>query len=109
MPLKEIIISPDNAGKRVCDYVREILSGIPESVIRRIFSSRDVKLDGIRVSGNDTVHEGQTLKIYIPDNARMLSRPLPVIVWTTAPAAFVFLPGILRRWKSCRMFSAAVR
>ena len=77
MPLKEIIISPDNAGKRVCDYVREILSGIPESVIRRIFSSRDVKLDGIRVSGNDTVHEGQTLKIYIPDNARTAGCSVP--------------------------------
>ncbi len=67
MALKETVIPPETAGKRVADCVRELLPDLPESVIRRIFDARDVKLDGIRVSRSQAVQAGQTLKIYIPD------------------------------------------
>ena len=67
MALKETVIPPETAGKRVADCVRELLPDLPESVIRRIFDARDVKLDGIRVSRSQAVQAGQTLKIYVPD------------------------------------------
>ena len=67
MPLKEIIIPRDAVGQRVADYLRSALPDLPESVLRRIFASRDVKLDSIRVSRDQRLQEGQCLKIYIPD------------------------------------------
>ena len=67
MPLKEIVIPPEAAGKRVSVFVRETLPDLPESMVRRIFAARDVKLDGKRVSRDETVRAGQALKIYVPD------------------------------------------
>ena len=67
MALKESIITPDLSGKRVSDCVRALLPELPESVIRRIFADRDVKLDGQRVSRDRSVQAGQTLKVYVPD------------------------------------------
>lgn len=77
MPLKESIIYPDLSGKRVSDCVRSLLPDLPESVIRRIFADRDVKLDGKRVSRDETVQAGQTLKVYIPDACMPGSAPVP--------------------------------
>lgn len=77
MPLKESIISPDLSGKRVSDCMRAMLPDLPESVIRKIFSDRDVKLDGKRVSRDETVLEGQALKVYVPDACMPVSAPVP--------------------------------
>ena len=77
MPLKEIIIPRDAVGQRVVDYLRSALPDLPESVLRRIFASRDVKLDSIRVSRDQRLQEGQCLKIYIPDASAGSSSAAP--------------------------------
>lgn len=68
MPLKQLFIPSEHDGKRVSDCVRAVLPDLPESVIRRLFADRDVKLDGSRVSRDVSVHTGQELKIYVPDS-----------------------------------------
>ena len=77
MPLKESVISPQHTGKRVSDCVRAMLPDLPESVIRRIFADRDVKLDGKRVSYNEAVRAGQALKVYVPDTRMSGSASVP--------------------------------
>ena len=67
MPLKEWTVPADQTGKRVSDCIRASLPDLPESVIRRIFAARDVKLDGVRVSGIQPVRAGQVLRIWIPE------------------------------------------
>ena len=66
MPLKEWTVTADCAGKRISDCVRSVLPELPESVIRRIFAARDVKLDGIRVPREQEVRAGQQIRIYVP-------------------------------------------
>ena len=66
MPLKEWSVTAESDGKRVSDCVRAAFPELPESVIRRIFAARDVKLDGIRVSREQEVHAGQVLRVYVP-------------------------------------------
>ena len=67
MPLKEAVVPSDAAGKRVIDLIRETLPELSESILRRLFDARDVKLDNVRVSRDTPVHPGQALKVYIPD------------------------------------------
>lgn len=67
MPLKKIVIRKDSSGMKVIDFLRREMPDLPESILRRLFASRDVKLDGIRVSRDELLREGQELKIYIPD------------------------------------------
>ena len=63
MPLIEWIVPPGSDGKSVSACVRQALPDLPESMIRRIFASRDVKLDGVRASRDCAVCAGQVLKI----------------------------------------------
>ena len=53
---------------RAGDYLRTALPDLPESVLRRVFDARDIKLDGVRISRNDRLTEGSCLKIYLPDS-----------------------------------------
>ena len=46
MPLKEIVVPPAADGQRVADYLRSALPDLSESMLRRVFAARDVKLDG---------------------------------------------------------------
>ena len=66
MPQREWTVSAESEGKRVSDCVREVMPELPESVIRRVFAARDVKLDGIRVPREQTVRAGQVLRIWVP-------------------------------------------
>ena len=68
MPLKEIIVPEESAGQRVSAFLRDAIPDLPESVIRRVFAARDVKLDNIRVSREEPVRSGQTVKIWLPDS-----------------------------------------
>ena len=91
MPLKEIIIPRDAVGQRVADYLRSALPDLPESVLRRIFASRDVKLDGVRVSRDQKLQAGQCLKIYIPDasTGSMSAAPALSVVYEDADVLLV--------------------
>lgn len=64
-----MIIPPEADGMKTDLFMRRILPDLPESVLRRIFSARDVKLDGIRVSRDVPVHAGQTLSVFLPSAA----------------------------------------
>ena len=46
--------------------MRCVMPELPESVIRRIFAAKDVRLNGVRVSREQTVHQGQTVRIWVP-------------------------------------------
>ena len=69
MILKTMAIPAEAEGRKLGNYLRQILPNLPESVIRKAFASRDVKLDGLRVSADTVLHTGQELKIYLPDTA----------------------------------------
>lgn len=75
MPLKEFLVPPAAEGLRVADFLRSALPELPESMLRRVFASRDVKLDGVRVPREQKVRQGQILKIYIPDVAGKMAVP----------------------------------
>ena len=68
MPVKELIVPKESAGQKAADFLCKEMPEVPESIFRRIFSSRDVKLNGTRISRNQILQEGQLLKVYVPDH-----------------------------------------
>ena len=83
MILKQMTIPPEAEGQKLGSFLRSAMPGLPESTIRRAFSSRDVKLDGLRVPAETAVHTGQELKVYLPDTADTGASPaaVPEIVY----------------------------
>ena len=77
MILKSLTIPAWGEGQKIGNYLRHVFPGLPESIVRKTFASRDVKLDGLRVSADTVLHAGQELKIYLPDSAEAVSFPSP--------------------------------
>ena len=66
MAVKTFVVPSDAESMKTGMFLRRVLPTLPESALRRVFSSRDVKLDGVRVSRDTPVHAGQTLAVYLP-------------------------------------------
>ena len=82
MILKQLIIPEEAEGRKLGNFLRSTMTGLPESAIRKAFSSRDVKLDGRRVPADTIIHAGQELKIYLPDHTNGISSsvlPLDIV------------------------------
>ena len=77
MPCFERRVPVNEEGSRVSEYLRRAFPDLPESVLRKTFDARDVKLDGRRVSRSETLRAGQVLKVYLPDSAVPHAVPAP--------------------------------
>ena len=79
MPVREMVIPADADGMRVSDWLRTVMPDLPESVLRRVFAARDVRLDGVRVPRDCPVRAGGILKVYLPSQSAAPSGPLSVV------------------------------
>ena len=66
MPVRKTVIPPDAEGMKTGLFLRRLWPSLPESVLRKIFAARDVKLDGVRADRDTPVHAGQTLSVFLP-------------------------------------------
>ena len=70
MAVKTVLIPPEAEGMKTAVFLRRLLPSLPESTLRKILSARDVKLDGVRVSRDTSVHAGQVLSVFLPSSCR---------------------------------------
>ncbi len=66
MPVRKTLIPPDAEGMKTGLFLRRLFPSLPESVLRKIFAARDVKLDGVHADRDTPVHAGQTLSVFLP-------------------------------------------
>ena len=78
MERRSFIISPEADGMKAADLLRRLLPDLPESTFRKLFASRDVRLDGVRISRDAQVHTGQTLLVFLPPSSGQVS-PLRIV------------------------------
>ncbi len=69
MDVKTVIVPSEAEGMKTGLFLRRILPDLPESILRKVFSSRDVKLDGIRVGRDVPVRAGQRLEVFLPSSS----------------------------------------
>lgn len=65
--MREIIITRDNAGRRIDKYLRDAFKNMPVGAMYRAFRKKDIKVNGVRVKDDYIVSEGDRLEIYIVD------------------------------------------
>lgn len=77
--MKEILISEKEEGQTVYKFVRKYLNEAPLSFIEKVFRKKDVKINGVRVSKQEVIHNGDKIQIYITDQMlEEFSKPKPV-------------------------------
>lgn len=69
MAVKTWVIPPEAEGMKTGLFLRRLLPDLPESVLRKVFAARDVRLDWVRVMRDEPVHAGQTLSVFLPSSA----------------------------------------
>jgi len=69
MPCETWILPAEAEGQKAESYLRKACPQLTESALRRLFSKRDVLLDGRRISRDTPLHAGQQLKAYLPASA----------------------------------------
>ena len=80
MPIRTFSVPPEAENMRVSDYLRSLLPDLPESVLRKIFAARDVRLDDRRVPRDEKLRSGQVLKVFLPASAGSSPAPSPLDV-----------------------------
>ena len=94
MILKSFTIAPEAAGIRLDKFIRLLMPDLQESALRKLFSSRDVKLDGHPASRDAVLVSGQLLQIYLPgsrDSLRIVYED-PDILLVNKPAGISVEP-----------------
>ena len=97
-----MLIPPEAEGMKTGLFLRRLLPSLPESVLRKIFAARDVKLDSVRVDRDTPVCAGQTLSVFLPashdesstlrvvyedENVLLVNKPAGISVESDEPGA----------------------
>ena len=67
MVLKTFVVPPEADGMKTGSFLRRVLPDIPESIYRKLFADRDVKLDGVRVPKDAVLRAGQEIRVFLPN------------------------------------------
>ena len=116
MAVKTVVIPPEAEGMKTGLFLRRFLPSLPESTVRKIFSARDVRLDGVRVSRDTPVRAGQTFSVFLPASAENAESLRVVfedadILLVNKPAGISVEsdePGSISLTELCRLHSESV-
>lgn len=66
--MREIIVDQKYDGKRIDKYLKEIFPRLPYGALQKAMRKKDIKVEGIRIKQDYTVHAGEKVEVYIPDD-----------------------------------------
>lgn len=66
--MREIIVDQKYDGKRIDRYLKEIFPRLPYGALQKAMRKKDIKVEGIRIKQDYTVHAGEKVEVYIPDD-----------------------------------------
>mgnify|MGYP000678841994 CR=1 FL=1 len=65
--MKEFIIGRNDAGQRLDRFVSKAAPLIPESLLQKTLRKKDIKINGHPAKGEARLAEGDTVRVYLPD------------------------------------------
>lgn len=65
--MKEFIIGRNDAGQRLDRFVSKAAPLIPESLLQKTLRKKDIKINGRPAKGETRLAEGDTVRVYLPD------------------------------------------
>ena len=65
--MKEFIIGRNDAGQRLDRFVSKAAPLIPESLLQKTLRKKDIKINGRPAKGEARLAEGDTVRVYLPD------------------------------------------
>ena len=66
--MKEFTIGRNDAGQRLDRFVSKAAPLIPESLLQKTLRKKDIKINGRPAKGEARLAEGDTVRVYLPDD-----------------------------------------
>ena len=75
----QMIVSREKDGLMLSRFLTQVAANVPQWAIREVIKKRDVRIDGVRISADVRVYEGQEIRVFWPKNivAAKEKRALP--------------------------------
>jgi len=84
MPMRELHIGKNDAGRRLDRVVHAAFPNLPTTVAIKAIRTKNIKRNGKRCEPGDRLEEGDVLSLYLPDD--LLERPVIAAAPTDLPA-----------------------
>ena len=65
--MTEIQIDGRTGGQRLDRFVHKYLGGAPKSFVQKMLRKNNIKLNGAKATGSETIHAGDTVKLFLSD------------------------------------------
>jgi len=65
--MREFLINRNDAGQRLDRFAAKAAPGLPSSLLQRYFRTKDIKINGHWAKPDARLQEGDTVRLYIPD------------------------------------------
>lgn len=66
--MKELIVNEKYNGKKLSQFLFESFDGLTNNTFNKTLRKKDIRINGIRVSENKTIYEGDEIKVYVVDD-----------------------------------------
>ena len=65
--MKEFTVGRNDAGQRLDRFVGKAAPLLPDSLLQKAIRRKDVKINGRPAKGDARLSEGDTVRVYVPD------------------------------------------
>ena len=66
--MRSIIVPKKYNGKKLNIFLYDIFNGLTNNIYQKALRKKDIRINGVRVSENKTIYEGDEIKVYIVDD-----------------------------------------
>lgn len=66
--MKTIIVTKKYNGKKLNSFLFDNFNGLTNNTLHKALRKKDIRINNIKVSENQTIYEGDEIKVYIVDN-----------------------------------------
>ncbi len=70
-------VSQSCSGLRADVFLRQVMPDLPESILRKLFERRDVRVEHTRIARNTLLKAGDRLSVFLPESS--VSQPLEIV------------------------------
>ena len=73
--MREFVIGRNDAGQRLDRFAKKAAPALPDSLLQKYLRTRDIKINGRPAKGDARLSEGDTVRLYVPEEFFAASAP----------------------------------
>ncbi len=77
--MKELIVPAKYDNKKLNNFLFDSFDGLKQSTLYKALRQKDIRINDIRISSNETIHTGDKVKVYIVDELLFYNNDFKII------------------------------